>query len=89
MSLQIVEKIKKISEQYGAEVPFLRPKILSRDSSKAQEVVIHCIEFLKKKKFNFNYVCCIYPTTPLIQINDLKKKDYQKLRKVEICLFCM
>ena len=73
------KKIKKISEQYGAEVPFLRPKILSRDSSKAQEVVIHCIEFLKKK-INFNYVCCIYPTAPLIQINDLKK-GLSKIKK--------
>ena len=67
------KEIKKISQNYGAEVPFMRPKSISGDKTKAQDVVAHCIKYLKKEKIKFKYVCCIYPTAPLMQINDLKK----------------
>ena len=66
-------KIKKISKSLGAEVPFIRPKNLSGDKTIAQDVIKHTIKFLLKKKVRFTYVCCIYPTAPLIQINDIKR----------------
>lgn len=66
-------KIKKISERYGAKVFFQRPKIISNDKAKTQEVIIHSLDWFKKRNIQFNYVCCIYPTSVLIQSNDLKK----------------
>ena len=67
------KKIKKISESLGAEVPFIRPKNLSGDKTKVQDVVIHAIKFLIRKKIKFKNVCCIYPTAALVKPNNIKK----------------
>ena len=40
------KKISKISQKYGAEVPFLRPKKISNDKAGILEVVKHLIIFL-------------------------------------------
>ena len=74
------KKIKKISEKYGAEVPFLRPKNISGDKTKAQDVFIHAIRYLEREKVKFNYVCGIYPTAPLLQIKDLIQ-GFKKVKK--------
>jgi CMP-N,N'-diacetyllegionaminic acid synthase len=44
------KKIKKISEKFGAEVPFLRPLKFSKDSSTDLEVFKHYFLWLKKNK---------------------------------------
>ena len=44
--------------------------------------------FKKKKKLILIMCAGIYPTAPLIQINDLKK-DYQKIKKSGNMFFCM
>ena len=36
------------------------------------DVVVHAISWVKKKGYNPSEVCCIYPTSPLLQIKDLK-----------------
>lgn len=43
-------KIKKIAENFGAEVPFLRPKRIADDYSHFNEAIIHTIKWFKKKK---------------------------------------
>ena len=40
---------KKIAENYGAEVPFLRPKKISSSKSIDIHYIEHCCNFLKKK----------------------------------------
>jgi len=45
-------KIKKISEKFGAEVPFIRPNNLSNDKSTDIDVVKHFLNFCKKKEIN-------------------------------------
>ncbi|MAD48327.1 MAG: acylneuraminate cytidylyltransferase [Gammaproteobacteria bacterium] len=42
------KKIKKISESFGAEVPFLRPQSLSKDSSSEWSAWQHAIKFIEK-----------------------------------------
>ena len=66
-------KIKKISEKYGAKVFFKRPPEISNDKAKTQEVIIHALDWFKKRNTKFDYVCCIYPTSALIKVSDLKK----------------
>ena len=72
-------KIKKISEAYGCEVPFLRPERYSIDSSPTSDVVIHAINFYKKKKINYDYIVLVEPTSPIRLKSDidmmLKKLD--------------
>ena len=66
-------KIAKISENYGALVPFLRANKLADDKTSTIDVVS---SFLKKISINKNkikIVCCVYPCTPLMNVNDIKK----------------
>ena len=71
-------KIKKISEKYGADVPFIRPKNLSDDFTSTMDVVKHSIKEMSYNPKNLN-ICCIYPTAPLIKQDDLIKsyKNFQ------------
>ena len=74
------KEIKKISEFYGAEVPYLRPKYLSNSKIHFNESVKHMIKWLAKKKLYPKNVCCIYPTSPLLDYKQLIK-GYKKLQK--------
>ncbi len=71
------DEIAKVAKNFGAEVPFMRPKNLSDDITPTQPVIKHAIERLKEFGFEYEYVCCIYPTAPL-----LKEKDIFKSQKI-------
>lgn len=59
------EKIAEIAEQYGADVPFLRPIEIAGDKAKTIDVMLHCIDFFKDKSEDFDYVVLLQPTQPL------------------------
>ena len=61
------EEIAKIAKEFGAEVPFLRPKELSDDFTGTGAVINHAINFLKEQGENIDFVCTIYATAPLLQ----------------------
>ncbi len=44
------EEIAQISKEFGAEVPFLRPKHLAKDDTPMREVMLWFIEEIKKRK---------------------------------------
>ena len=60
------EEIAEISKMLGASVPFLRSTKNSDDFATTVDVLLEVIEEYKKRGKVFNYVCCIYPTTPFI-----------------------
>ena len=66
------DKIAKIAKRHGAEIPFKRPKILSNDYASGTAVISHCVKFLIKKGYKFDYVCCVYAPNPFLNVNDLK-----------------
>ncbi len=67
------EEISRIARDFGAEVPFLRPKELADDHTGATEVIAHAIEYLCNQETKLSAVCCIYATTPFIRQADLKQ----------------
>jgi len=73
------EEIAKIAKQYGAEVPFLRPKELSDDFTSSGAVVDHMVEYLQQQNIPLDYVCTIYATAPMLQIKYLKE-GFEKLK---------
>tara|TARA_B100000029_G_C17432261_1_gene908301 strand:+ start:358 stop:1050 length:693 start_codon:yes stop_codon:yes gene_type:complete len=73
------KKIANISRKYGAEVPFIRPKVLSNDHASGTAVIQHAIKFLMRINYKFDYVCCVYAPNPFLQISDLKK-GYKKIK---------
>ena len=60
------EEIAKIALEYGATVPFLRPKELSDDFTGTGAVVNHTLEYLKSVGENYDFVCTIYATAPFL-----------------------
>lgn len=71
------EKIINIALDYGANVPFVREKELSDDYSSSTVVIQDAISQLEKLGRNFENVCCLYATTPLLSANILKEA-YEK-----------
>lgn len=60
------EEIAKIAKEFGAEVPFLRPKELSDDFTGTGAVINHAINFLKAQGEKIDFICTIYATAPFI-----------------------
>ena len=75
------KKIAKISEKYGAEIPFIRPKKLSDDLTPIGDVFVHAIKKLQTLNYEFDIFVNLDCTVPFIDkkditgsINLLKKK---------------
>jgi CMP-N,N'-diacetyllegionaminic acid synthase len=66
---------KEIANQgliYGAEVPFLRPEEISRDSSTSMEVVKHAIDYVySQTSEKYEILVLLEPTSPLRTSVDL------------------
>jgi len=73
------ENIAKIAREYGAEVPFIRPAELSDDFTGTQDVINHTIDFLEAQGENYEYICTIYATAPLLQ-KEYLIQGYEKLK---------
>ena len=58
----------------------MRSEKNSDDYSSTMDVIEEVIKNYKKvKNTHFQFVCCIYPTAPLIKVNDIKS-GYHKLK---------
>lgn len=64
------EEIKQVSEQYGAEVPFLRPEHLSNDHASSFDVIKHTIEQLGIEYQN-HLIVLLQPTSPLRLVSEI------------------
>lgn len=67
------DEIADISQKYGAEIPFMRPKELAEDISTSFDVIVHTIGFLKNSGDRFNYIALLEPTSPLREVEDIDK----------------
>lgn len=66
------EHIAKLSRDYGASTPFMRPKKLSDDFTGTRDVISHAITTLQEQGRFYDYCCCIYATAPFVQTEYLK-----------------
>lgn len=79
-----------IAKSYGAEVPFIRPKKISNDTSTDLEFIEHALDFFKNEYSEPSYLVHLRPTTPLrdpklidAAINlVMKKSECSSLRSV-------
>jgi len=65
------QEIASIAENFGADVPFLRPDHLSDDFVGTREVTAHSIEELSRQGSKYSHVCCLYATAPFVEPADL------------------
>lgn len=64
-------EIADIAEAHGAEIPFLRPADLADDFTGTTEVIAHATQWMLDQGWSVEFVCCIYPTAPFVQADDL------------------
>lgn len=62
-------EIAEIATGHGASVPFMRDAALADDFTGTAEVLRDAIERLDARQTD--YLCCLYPTAPLIRSSDL------------------
>lgn len=67
------EEIKEIAIRYGAEVPFLRSEKNSNDFASTADVILEVLDELKLQRETYEYLCCLYPTAPMITALKLQK----------------
>lgn len=66
------ETIAHISKQYGAEVPFVRPKQLATDTATSLSVLQHAVRYLADKEdYLADIIVCLQPTSPLRSAEDI------------------
>jgi pseudaminic acid cytidylyltransferase len=86
------KEIAKVAEEYGADVPFVRPEELSDDFTGTNDVVKHALNWLLEQNINVDYACCIYATVPFLKSKYLKKgleklQDSDKLFAISVTSF--
>ena len=67
------EKIALTAKEYGAEVPFMRPKEFSDDFAPTAMVLLHALKWLEGQGTPAEFACCIYATAPFVKAEYLKK----------------
>jgi N-acylneuraminate cytidylyltransferase len=68
------EEIAKVAEKYGAEVPFYRPKEISRGDSTELEAFEHALNWLKEKEgYVPDYIVKLFPTSPFRTTESIDK----------------
>jgi pseudaminic acid cytidylyltransferase len=67
------KEIAGVAEEFGSEVPFIRPAELSDDFTDTSAVILHTLNWLEKNDALPDYFCCLYATAPFIQVKSIKE----------------
>ena len=62
--MRIFIENQKISKNFGAEAPFLRPKKFSTDTALDYDYILHATKFMIKNNYHPDLVVLLRPTTP-------------------------
>ena len=60
-------EIAQIAQEWGANVPFMRPEEISADSTPSIEPVLHAIQHLPE----YDWILLLQPTSPLRTVEDI------------------
>ncbi|TKS57069.1 pseudaminic acid cytidylyltransferase [Mesohalobacter halotolerans] len=74
------EEIAEVAKHYGAKVPFLRSSKNADDYATTVDVLIEVLNEYKSIGKAFDLSCCIYPTAPLVKLENLKE-GHQKIKE--------
>lgn len=66
------EEIKKVVENYGLKVPFLRPDYLATDTASSNDVLVHAVNFFKEQGREYKKLILLQPTSPLRTSQDVQ-----------------
>ncbi len=78
------KEIAELAQKHGAKVPFMRSEKNSDDHATTLDVVKEVVsDYQKLENKSFENICCIYPTAPFIEINNLEE-GYKKLVNLKL-----
>ncbi len=66
-------EIAEVARNCGAQVPFVRPAVLSDDHTGTTAVVAHAIDWFAAQGLSPEQVCCLYATAPFVNSDDLRR----------------
>ena len=75
-------EIAEIAKKYGASVPFLRSAETANDFAILKDVLNEVLAKYSELGMNFDEVCCILPTAPLVETVDIMN-SHEILEKEE------
>lgn len=65
-------EIARVGQDYGAEVPFMRPEELARDDSLSRDAILHALDWLEENEdYTPEYLMILQPTSPLREVKDI------------------
>ena len=68
------QEIADIALNFGAYVPFIRPKEFASDESSTYDVIQHALTYFKdKEQKQFDFIVLLEPTSPLREDDDISK----------------
>ncbi len=88
------EEIAEVARKYGAEVPFLRPKNISKADSTEMEFFEHALDwFAQNENYEPDLIVQLYPTSPFRKPASidraveemLKHPEADSLRSIKLC----
>lgn len=65
------EVIKDVALQWGAKVPFMRPKELASDTAKTIDAVMYTVNYYRDNADIYDYFVLLQPTSPLRSAGDI------------------
>ena len=72
--------IAAVSEEHGADIPFLRPASLATDTAKSVDVCLHALDYLGDTGKDYDYLVLLQPTSPLRSLRSLNESIELLLR---------
>lgn len=66
-------KIIDTVENYGLEVPFIRPDEFATDNATTNSVLLHAINFYESKDLNYDIIVLLQPTSPLRTLSQVEE----------------
>lgn len=67
------DEIAAVAEQYGAKIPFRRSAATADDFATTADVLNEVLSEYKKRGQEFDWMCCLYPTAPLVTAETLRE----------------
>jgi CMP-N,N'-diacetyllegionaminic acid synthase len=58
------QEIANVAQQFGIEVPFLRPNHLASDTASSIDLVQHAVTYLESQEEYYDAICLLQPTSP-------------------------
>lgn len=66
------DEIIAVANEYGLNVPFVRPAELANDKSGTYEVLLHAIEYYERNGVFYDRMVLLQPTSPMRTPDDIK-----------------